>query len=168
MLGKVEIGSILDAQHPVRPLRPFPRARPMRRQDVLRRHGGGRQLVDHPVVSRHGCLLPLRRGRKGRHRAGSLNGRALRQPPAQPHIAQRRAAELGLRPVLPVEPVSGTPRRNRYRRRKPQLLPPVPGQRTQPDRFHRHLGSGRGKAAAALGLANPDPGRRRQAGPGVL
>ena len=48
---EVEVGSILDTQNRVLVPHPLHGARPMRRQNVLRRDRGFLRLVDHPVVA---------------------------------------------------------------------------------------------------------------------
>ena len=97
MLGEVEVGTVLDAQHRVLPLRASQRAPPVRCQDVLRRHLRVRRLVDQPVAASNRQLGSLRR-RERRCRMLDPHLHALHQSLAQARIARRRVRRSGRGP----------------------------------------------------------------------
>ena len=80
MLGKVELGAVLHAQHRALGLQAPQRALAVRRQDVLRGHRRVVRLVDQAVVALDGGPLALRGGGDRGHGSGGLHLRGLHQP----------------------------------------------------------------------------------------
>ena len=80
MLGKVELGAVLHAQHRALGLQAPQRALAVRRQDVLRGHRRVVRLVDQAVVALDGGPLALRGGWDRGHGSGGLHLRGLHQP----------------------------------------------------------------------------------------
>jgi hypothetical protein len=168
--GEVQIGAILQAQHRRLRLHPALRARPMRRQDVLRRDLGIRRLVDQPVVALHRRPVVAGHRGKGAQRILPLALGTVHQPFRQSLVPQGRAPELVRGPLLRIQTFGGFQRRVAPRRRRthPQPCAPIGFECIEIDRL---AGLRRGVAGIlatpSTGLAHTTPVRRPQADPGV-
>ena len=167
MLGEVQVGAVLQAQHHLLSLHALERAGAVRRQDVLGRQLGIVRLVDQAIVAPHQCLVGLRSRRKGSHWRVGLYGDALHQAPAQAYITQRRTAKLLLGPLGAVQSLARTQRRDRLASCQAELLSPSGLQRIHVDRLHWHLHTRWRKATAPAGFANKDPVRCLETGTGM-
>ena len=165
--GEVQTGAVLDAQHRLVRAHPSQRALAMGSENVVDRHRAVGGLVDQPVMSLDQGARSIGGAGDGALRALCHMLRALDQARAQARVAQRRPAELVVRPGLGVEPIARRQRRNarcghgeagaprrlqgvhihclaRFRRRVRAVLAPAPA-----------------------GLTHPEPSGRAHARPGV-
>ena len=105
--GEVQIGAILQAQYRSLRLHPALRARPMWRQDVLRRHLGVLRLVDQPVVALHRRPVVAGHRGKGTQRILPLALGAVHQSFRQSLVPQGRTPELVFSPLLRIQTLAG-------------------------------------------------------------